>query len=89
MRLAPMWSMPRVVPSRILISACFCAIFSALSHVQAARVADSGPLAGAVQVARDINGREVLATYAPVARPRLGWVVVVELPIEEANPPAQ
>jgi hypothetical protein len=42
-----------------------------------------------VQVARDINGREVLATYAPVARPRLGWVVVIELPVEEANAPAQ
>jgi hypothetical protein len=63
--------------------------FSALTHVQAARVADAGSLAGAVQVARDINGSEVLATYAPVAGPGLGWLVLVELPVEEVSAPAQ
>jgi Cache domain len=59
--------------------------FSSLTHVQAARTAGFGPVTGAVQVARDINGREVLATYAPVASPNLGWLVLVELPVEEAN----
>ena len=62
---------------------------SSLAHVQAARTAGSGAVAGPVQLARDINGREVLATYAPVARPGLGWLVFVELPIEEADAPAQ
>jgi hypothetical protein len=42
-------------------------------------------LTGAVQVARDINGQEVLAAYAPVASPNLGWLVLVELPVEEAK----
>jgi PDZ domain len=63
--------------------------FSSLPQVQAARAPGSGPVKGAVQVARDINGREVLATYAPVARPNLGWLVLVELPVEEANATAQ
>ena len=36
-----------------------------------------------------MNGREVLATHAPVARPGLGWLVFVELPGEEANTPVQ
>jgi hypothetical protein len=63
--------------------------FSSLAQVQAARAAGSGTLTGAVQVARDVNGREVLAIYAPVARPNLGWLVFVELPTEEANAPAQ
>jgi hypothetical protein len=61
--------------------------FSSLTHVQAARRAGSGPVTGTVQVARDINGREVLATYAPVARPNLGWLVLVELPVDEAMRP--
>jgi Cache domain len=60
-----------------------------LAQVQAARTAGTGPVTGAVQVARDINGREVLVAYAPV-RPRdLGWLVFVELPVEEANAIAQ
>jgi two-component system, NtrC family, sensor kinase len=57
--------------------------FSSLTQVQAARTAGSGPVTGALQVARDINGREVLAAYAPVAN--LGWLVFVELPLEEAK----
>jgi two-component system NtrC family sensor kinase len=62
--------------------------FSSLAQVRAARAAGAGPATEAVQ-AHDINGREILATYAPVAVPRLGWLVFVELPIEEANAPAQ
>jgi two-component system NtrC family sensor kinase len=58
--------------------------FSGLAQVRAARAAGAGPPEGAVQ-AHDINGREVLVAYAPVAVPRLGWLVFVELPIEEAN----
>jgi hypothetical protein len=61
--------------------------FSSLPHVQAARTAGSGPHGGAAQVSRDINGREVLATYEPVAGPN--WLVFVELPAEEANAPAR
>jgi hypothetical protein len=59
--------------------------FSSLTQVQAARRAGSGPVTGALQVARDIDGREVLAAYAPVASPPLGWLVFVELPGEEAK----
>jgi hypothetical protein len=59
--------------------------FSSLTQVQAARTAGSGPVTGALQVARDINGREVLAAYAPVAKPNLGWLVFVELPVVEAE----
>jgi Cache domain len=63
--------------------------FSSLTHVQAARTAGSGPVTGGVQVAQDINGREVLAAYMPVANPNLGWLVLVELPVEEADAIAQ
>jgi hypothetical protein len=59
--------------------------FSSLTHVELARTAGSGPVTGALQVARDVNGREVLAAYAPVAKPNLGWLVLVELPVEEAK----
>jgi two-component system, NtrC family, sensor kinase len=60
--------------------------FSGLAQVQAARAAGTGAPPVAVG-ALDINGREILATYAPVAVPRLGWLVFVELPIEELNAP--
>ena len=33
-----------------------------------------------VQEAKDIDGREVLTAYAPIAP--LGWLVFVELPVE-------
>jgi hypothetical protein len=59
--------------------------FSGLTHVQAARTAGSDLVTGTVQRARDIKGREVMATYAPVAIPNLGWLVLVELPVEEAK----
>ena len=61
--------------------------FSSLAHVQAARAAGSSPLTGAVQVMRDIHGREVLAAYTRVAGP--GWLLFVELPVEEATALAQ
>jgi hypothetical protein len=47
-----------------------------LSQVQAARTAP-------VQEAKDILGRDVLTAYAPVAP--LGWLMFVEMPIEEAK----
>jgi hypothetical protein len=59
--------------------------FSNLAHVRAAHT--PGTVAGSVQVVRDINGREVLATYSRVAS--LGWPVFVELPVEEVNAAAQ
>jgi hypothetical protein len=59
--------------------------FSSLTHVQSARTAGSGPVTGGVQIAQDINGRGVLAASMPVANPNLGWLVLVELPVEEAK----
>lgn len=57
-----------------------------LAQVRAARTAGAGaggePLQG-----KDILGRDVLAAYAPVMPP--GWLVLVELPIDEINTPAQ
>jgi len=62
--------------------------FSDLALVQAAHIAGSIP---AVQTVQDINGRQVLAAYAIVARPTLSVFVerptlrvFVELPVEEA-----
>jgi hypothetical protein len=54
-----------------------------LAQVRAARAAVAGGAGEPVHEAKDIRGRDVLAAYAPVAR--LGWLVFVELPIEEAN----
>jgi two-component system NtrC family sensor kinase len=48
---------------------------SGLAQVQAAR---SGAASGPVVRAQDLAGRDVLATYAPVAG--VGWSVVVEWP---------
>jgi hypothetical protein len=61
---------------------------SKLEQVQAARrLADGTSGSGEqterqVQVAQDIQGRDVLTAYAPVTPP--GWLVFAELPIEEA-----
>jgi len=55
---------------------------STLAHVKAARGAGSSSPSTS-QVTHDSNGREVLAVCAPI--PRTGWLVVVELPVEEAN----
>jgi signal transduction histidine kinase len=49
-----------------------------LAQVQAARAGNAEP----AQEAKDVHGRGVLTAYAPV--PPLGWLVFVELPIEEA-----
>jgi Cache domain len=55
---------------------------SALAHVQAARTVGLANSKGAART-RDINGRDVLAAYARIAGPN--WLVLVELPIEEAK----
>jgi hypothetical protein len=65
-----------------------------LTHVQAARAAGSGAATVPGQITQDIHGREVLAAYAAVAPPGpegvpLGWLVFVELPVDEANALAQ
>jgi hypothetical protein len=57
--------------------------FSGLAQVQAARGAGSAAPPQSLQAVKDINGHEVLAAYAPVAP--LGWLVFVELPVEEAQ----
>jgi signal transduction histidine kinase len=56
-----------------------------LAQVKAGRAAGSGAPAEPMQVARDVRGREVLTAYAPIAP--LGWLMFVELPVEEAYAP--
>jgi signal transduction histidine kinase len=58
---------------------------SRLAEVQAARARGAGVPADQVQVAPDLQGRRVLTAYAPVEP--LGWLVFVELPVEEAYAP--
>ena len=58
---------------------------SKLAQVRAARAGAGGNPAEAVQEAKNIEGREVLTAYAPVAP--LGWLVFVELPAGEAYAP--
>src|SRR5262245_58485649 len=58
---------------------------SKLSQVRAARGATSGDPSQKVQESENIEGREVLTAYAPVAP--LGWLVFVELPAGEAYAP--
>jgi signal transduction histidine kinase len=58
---------------------------SALPQVQAARAALAGQASKSGQAARDLDGREVLTSYAEIAP--LGWLVFVELPIDEAYAP--
>jgi hypothetical protein len=52
-----------------------------LAQVRVARTAGAG--GELVQEAKDILGHDVLTAYAPVAP--LGWLVFVEMPIEEAK----
>jgi hypothetical protein len=59
--------------------------FTGLAQVQAARATVAGATAERVEIARDIGGREVLTAYAAV--PRLGWLVFVERPTDEAYAP--
>ena len=54
-----------------------------LAQVQAARTGGAEP----VQEGQDIHGHKVLSAFAPVSP--LGWLVFVELPVEEANARAQ
>jgi signal transduction histidine kinase len=58
---------------------------SGLVQVQTAHAGTSGAASQAGQVARDLQGREVLTSYAEIAP--LGWLVFVELPIDEAYAP--
>jgi Cache domain len=59
--------------------------FSGLAHVQAARAVGLANSKGVARITRDINGLEVLATYARVAGPN--WLVLVELPTHEIGGP--
>ena len=61
--------------------------FWSVAHVRAARAAGAGAATMAAQISRDRNQRDVLAITAPVAK--LGWLVVVELPLAEAATVAQ
>jgi signal transduction histidine kinase len=58
---------------------------SGLAQVQAARAAGRAAPSERMQVANDIQGRRVLTAHAPI--PTLGWLVFVELPIDEAYRP--
>jgi signal transduction histidine kinase len=58
---------------------------SQLAQVQAAQARAKGMSADQVQEAEEIRGRRVLTAYASVAP--LGWLMFVELPIEEAYAP--
>ncbi|HSP49982.1 MAG TPA: GAF domain-containing protein [Pseudolabrys sp.] len=57
-----------------------------LAQVQAARRFATGAAAAEdIETATDIQGRQVLTAFAPVAP--LGWTVFVELPVDEAYQP--
>jgi len=56
-----------------------------LQQVRAARASVAGKMQTGVDKTTDIQGRPVLAAYAPVDP--LGWLVFVELPLNEAYAP--
>jgi PAS domain S-box-containing protein len=56
-----------------------------LAQVRAAQRHETGVSTDDVETATDIQGRQVLTAYAPVAP--LGWTVFVELPVNEAYQP--
>ena len=58
---------------------------SNLSQVKAAVAGSTQAAPDVVQSVKNIQGRDVLTAYAPV--PKLGWLVFVELPVEEAYAP--
>jgi HAMP domain-containing protein len=58
---------------------------SDLAQVRAARAIDGAMPSDPMQVAKDIQGRRVLTTYAPISP--IGWLVFVELPVDEAYRP--
>jgi signal transduction histidine kinase/CheY-like chemotaxis protein len=59
--------------------------FAHLAQVRLARGEREGVSAGQAQVMRDAEEREVLTAHAAV--PALGWLVFVELPVNEAYAP--
>ena len=58
---------------------------SRLAQVQAARAHLAGTPTEQVQEADDVQTRRVLTAYAPITP--LGWIMFVELPVEEAYAP--
>src|SRR6476646_6825625 len=60
---------------------------SRLAQVQAARAHLAGKESDQVQEADDIQTHRVLTAYAPITP--LGWIMFVELPVEEADALAQ
>jgi signal transduction histidine kinase len=58
---------------------------SHLPQVRAAQAALRGESVMPEQIARDLQGREVLASYAAITP--LGWLVFVEMPLDEAFAP--
>ena len=58
---------------------------SKLAQVQAAQAGQAGGAADELQVARNVQGQEVLTASAPILP--LGWTMFVELPVEEAYAP--
>jgi hypothetical protein len=56
---------------------------SSLAQVRAARSAGSGAAGEPAMATRDMHGRDVFAASAPVAG--VGWSVLVELPVDEAD----
>jgi signal transduction histidine kinase len=58
---------------------------SGLAQVQAARGAIAGTAPGPLHEAKSLQGRQVLTAHAEVAP--LGWLVFVELPVDEAYGP--
>lgn len=59
--------------------------FSRLVQVQLARGAEPNASVEQVQIANDVTGRQVLTAHAPISP--LGWLVFVELPLDEAYAP--
>jgi hypothetical protein len=58
-----------------------------LAPIMAARTTGGSTAPGSLTLAHDINGREVLPAAALLAQ--LGWVVLVELPVEELDAAGQ
>ena len=58
---------------------------SKLAQVRAARAAEAGQPGEPLQIAKNIQGNDVLTAFAPV-KP-LGWLMFVELPVSEAYAP--
>jgi len=89
------WIASRMVASECQIVACVAHSdmslvlrkidLSGLVQVQAAQAIAGAMPSDPLQVAKDIQGRRVLTTYAPI--PPLGWLVFVELPVDEAYRP--